>query len=207
MIENTLWHLLDISREAELGNGVATLEGIIFYRCDAFWQHDGLDGITVAESITSNRLQAFVERNALHFTIMRKCTIADALQRGRQDDRRRPHLIIIKSILVNSLYVSGNIDILQSMTLAESRVSNIRNTIGQYCLPQLTTVGKSLLLNAGHTRRYRHFRDTSIIECIMVNRCNTGRNINSCQFEILVTILCLGVLANLGNALWQRNAA
>ena len=93
------------------------------------------------------------------------------------------------------------------MTLAESRVSNIRNAIGQCCLPQLAAVGKSMLLNAGHARRYRHFRDTSIIEGIMVNRGNTGRNINSCQLEILVTILCQGILANLGNALWQRNAA
>ena len=86
------------------------------------------------------------------------------------------------------------------MTLAESRVSNICNAIGQCCLPQLAAVGKSLLLNAGHTRRYRHFRDTSIIEGIFVNRGNTGRNTDMCQFEILVTILRQGILANLSDA-------
>ena len=112
MVEDTIRHLLNIGRKAELCNRIATLKGVILQFCNAFWQYKGLDGITVAESITTNGLQAFAERNALHLTIIHKCTIADTLQCGRQYDGRRFYLIIIKSILVDGLYVGGNIDIL-----------------------------------------------------------------------------------------------
>ena len=86
------------------------------------------------------------------------------------------------------------------MTLAESRVSNICNAIGQRCLPQLAAVGKTVLFDTQHSRRHRQFRNTCKIECILVNRSDTGRNTDMCQFEILVTILRQGILANLSDA-------
>ena len=44
MVEDTIRHLLNIGRKAELCNRIATLKGVILQFCNAFWQYKGLDG-------------------------------------------------------------------------------------------------------------------------------------------------------------------